>query len=32
MKLQMSIILEEIIKQYNLHNIAEGGWVYIKIL
>ena len=32
MKLPMSIILEEIIHQYNLHNIAEGGWVYIEIL
>ena len=32
MKLPMSIILERIIKQYNLHHIAEGGWVYIEIL
>ena len=28
----MSIIPEEIIKQYNLHNIVEVGWVYIEIL
>ena len=32
MKLPMYIILEEIIQQYNLNNIAEGGWEYIEIL
>jgi len=32
MKLPMSIIVEELINQYNLHNIAEGGWLYIGIL
>ena len=32
MKLPISIIPETTITQYNVHNITEGGWVYIEIL
>ena len=32
MKLHISIIPNEIIQQYNLHDIVSDGWVYLEIL
>ena len=32
MKLPISIILNEIIQQYYLHDIVSDGWVYLEIL
>ena len=32
MKLPISIILNEMIQHYNLHDIVSDGWVYLEIL
>ena len=32
MRMPLKLIPDEIIQQYKLHDIAEDGWVYIKIV
>ena len=32
MKMQLKMIPQEIIDQYNLQDLQEDGWVYMKIL
>ena len=29
MKIALEIIPNEIVQQYNLHNVASNGWVYM---
>ena len=31
MKVALEIIPEEIVQQYNLHDVASNGWVYMDI-